>query len=149
MGSRIGLVGDRTGDEAWFMVKYYETYVRKEEFAMTFDEIRDIALSFPEVEEHEVFGGPTFRIRKRFLVCIAKIDPDTLCLKVPDQLERQFLLETQPDVYYLTPHYENFECLLVRMAAVHPEEIRHLLEKAWLTYAPKRLSKAYLESKGV
>jgi hypothetical protein len=53
---------------------------------MTFDEIRQIALSFPEVEEHDVFGSPTFKIRKRFLACIAKIDKDTLCIKVPNKL---------------------------------------------------------------
>ena len=110
---------------------------------MTFDEIRAIALSFPEVEEHMVFGGPTFRIKKRFLASTAKIDPDTLCLKLPDALERKFLMETQPDVYYVTEHYENFDSILIRMSAVQSAEFRHLFEKAWLSYAPKKLVKAY------
>lgn len=57
---------------------------------MIFDEIRQMALSFPGVEEHVVFGGPTFRVGKRFLACIAKIDPDTLVLKVPDILHASF-----------------------------------------------------------
>lgn len=115
---------------------------------MTFDEIREIALSFPEVEEHLVFGGPTFRIRKRFLASTAKIDPETLCVKLPDALERKFLIETRPDVYYVTEHYENFESILVWMPEVHPEEFRRLFEKAWLAYAPKRLAKTYREGKG-
>ena len=111
---------------------------------MTFDEIREIALSFPEVEEHIIFGGPTFKVRKRFLASMAKIDPEnTLCLKMPDALERKFLLETRPDVFYTSEHYENFGSILVRLSALHPEEWRQLFEKAWLTYAPKRLVKDY------
>lgn len=110
---------------------------------MTFDEIRQMIRSFPEVEEHEVFGGPTFRIRKRFLACIAKIDPDTLVVKVPDRLEREYLLSAKPDTYYLTDHYASFECLLVRMPNADPKELHQLFEQAWLTYAPKRLVAKY------
>jgi len=110
---------------------------------MTFDEIRQIALSFPEVEEHDVFGGPTFKIRKRFLACIAKIDKDTLCIKVPNKLEREYLLSAKPEIYYMADHYANFECWLVRMPVADPDELRELLEDAWLTYAPKRLAAAY------
>lgn len=114
---------------------------------MTFDEVREMILSFPNVEEHTVFGGPTFRIGKRFLVSIAKIDPNTLCVKVPDRLEREYLLSTKPDVYYLTDHYANFECLLVRMPLVDPQELRDLVEQAWLKFAPKRLVAEYRAKK--
>jgi len=110
---------------------------------MIFDEIRQMALSFPGVEEHVVFGGPTFRVGKRFLACIAKIDPDTLVLKVPDILQREFLLTAKPEVYYLTDHYASFEALLVRMPNVDREELRDLFEQAWRMYAPKRLVANY------
>jgi hypothetical protein len=113
---------------------------------MTFDDVRKIAAAFPGVEEHLIFGGPTLKVGKRFLACIAKIDPDTLCIKVPNKLEREYFLSTKPDVYYLTPHYENFECLLVRMSLVNPAEVRGLFEQAWREYAPKKLLKAYQES---
>jgi hypothetical protein len=114
---------------------------------MNFDEVREIVLSFPGVEEHVVFGGPTFKVGKRFLACIAKIDKDTLVVKVPDRLEREFLLTTKPDIYYNTDHYANFESLLVRMPLADPVELRQLIEQAWLTYAPKRLVKSYQEKK--
>lgn len=110
---------------------------------MNFDEVRLIALTFPGVEEHLVFGGPTLRVGKRFLACIAKIDPDTLVLKVPDQREREFLLTTKPDIYYMADHYANFECVLVRMSKADRDEVRGLFEQAWRTYAPKRLVKNY------
>lgn len=110
---------------------------------MTFDDIRKIAFAFPGVEEHIVFGGPTLKVGKRFLASIAKIDPDTLCLKVPDAREREFLLSTKPDIYYMQDHYANFECLLVRMSVANPDEIRDLFEQAWRTYAPKKVVASY------
>ena len=110
---------------------------------MLFDDIRQIALSFPAVEEHITFSNPTFRVGKRFLACIAKIDKDTLCIKVPDQREREFFLATKPEIYYMTDHYTNFECLLVRIPDADPDELRDLFEQAWRTYAPKRLLATY------
>lgn len=115
---------------------------------MQFEEIRQIALSFPEVEEHLVFGGPTFKIRKRFLACIAKIDENTLVLKVPDRLEREYLLTEHTDCYYMAEHYENFECVLVRMPLADPNELRNLFEDAWRAYAPKKLVKQYDQEHG-
>jgi hypothetical protein len=110
---------------------------------MNFDEIREIALSFPGVQEYLVFGGPTFKIGKRFLACIAKIDTNTLVLKVPNPLEREFLLTTKPEIYYLTDHYASFEAVLVRIPQADPKELRDLFEEAWRTYAPKKLVASY------
>ena len=111
---------------------------------MTFDEIREIALSFPEVEEYDLFGTPAFRIRKRLLVCYAKVDPiDTVMLKVPSKLEREFLFSSQPDVYYLEPHYEGYDCVLMRISKAGAAEFRELFEGAWRTYAPKKVLAAW------
>lgn len=113
---------------------------------MTFDDIKKIAFELPEVKEYTVFGGPTLRVGKRFLVSIAKIDPDTLCIKVPDSFLRDELLSSKPEIYYMQDHYKSFECLLVRMSVADPDEIRYLLKQAWLTYAPKKLVKEYADA---
>lgn len=110
---------------------------------MTFDDFREIALSFPKVEEYLLFGTPAFRVGKRLLLCPAKVDPDTVMLKVPDKLEREFFLSQKPEVFYLEPHYENYDCLLVRMSLADAAEIRDLFEGAWRTYAPKKVVAAY------
>jgi hypothetical protein len=110
---------------------------------MTFDDVREIGKQFPGVEEHLVFGGITLRVGKRFLACIAKIDPDTLCLKVPDQHERAYLLTTQPEVYYMADHYANFQCVLIRMTHADRDAVRDLFEAAWRAYAPKRVVAQY------
>ena len=110
---------------------------------MTFDDIRRIALSYPGVEEYTTFGHPAFRVGKKFLASTAKIDPDALCLKLPDQLQREFLVESQPDIYYAPPHYADFGSILIRLSQADPEEVRDLFEQAWLAYAPKKLVASY------
>lgn len=110
---------------------------------MTFDEIRQIALSFPGVEEHTILGGPTFKVGKRFLASTAKIDADSLVLKVPDAMQRDFLMKTKPEVYYNTDHYADFGSILIRMSKVELDEFRELFEQAWRTFAPKRLVANY------
>ncbi|MEZ4668406.1 MAG: MmcQ/YjbR family DNA-binding protein [Anaerolineae bacterium] len=110
---------------------------------VTYDDVRQIAIAFPGVEEHLAFGRPTLRVNKRFLACMAKIDDDTLVLKMRDAREREFLLLSKPEVYYLTDHYISFECVLVRMPQAECDELRLLIEQSWLTLAPKKLIAAY------
>ncbi len=110
---------------------------------MNFDDVRQIALSFPGVEEHLVFGGPTFRVGKRFLASSAKIDADALVLKLPDQLQREFLVSSQPEIFYAPEHYASFGSVLIRLSQVDRDELRDLFEQAWRAYAPKRLVTTY------
>ncbi len=110
---------------------------------MTIDDVRQIALSYPGVAEHTTFGSPTFKVGKRFLASVAKIDSDALCLKLPDQFEREFLLDSNPGVFYSTPHYADYDSILIRMSKVDPDEMRDLFERAWRSYAPKRLVASY------
>jgi hypothetical protein len=111
--------------------------------SLTFDDVRQLALSFPGVTEHTVFGAPTFRVGRKFLASTAKIDPDALCLKLPDQLHREFLVESQPDIYYAPPHYADFGSILIRLSQADPADVRDLFEQAWRAYAPKKLVASY------
>ncbi len=112
---------------------------------MNFDDVRQIASAFPGVEEHLIFHTPTLKVGKRYLAGIPKIDHEGLCIKVPDRREREYLLTTQPEIYYLTDHYANFDCLLVKLSLADPAEIRDLFEQAWRAYAPKRVVASYDE----
>jgi hypothetical protein len=111
---------------------------------MTFEEVQQMVLSFPGVEEYLAFGKrPTFSVNQRLIACIARIDENTLVVKVPDQREREFFLATRPNIYYLTDHYALSEVLLVRIPLADPDELRELLEQAWRTFASKRRQERY------
>lgn len=107
------------------------------------DDIREIALSLPEVEE--VAGDrPWFRVRgKGFAWKSRERDGGTLAIRV-DRDEKPLILDAHPDLYFVTPHYANYPAVLVHLDAIGVDELRERLEDAWLIQAPKTLGKAFL-----
>jgi hypothetical protein len=104
---------------------------------VTFDEVRQLALALPEVDEGTSYGTPAFKVRGKFLSRL-KEDGETLVVRI-DMDERDVLMAANPETFYITDHYRGYPAMLVRMAAVDAEELRELLEEAWRLVAPKRL----------
>jgi hypothetical protein len=59
--------------------------------------------------------------------------------------EREFLLEMEPDVFFLHPHYKNHPLVLAYSATLDPEWARANLARIWREMAPKKFLKAYDE----
>ena len=107
------------------------------------DDIRQIALSLPEAEE-EPGERPAFRVRGKLFAWRSRDrDGATLALRV-DRDEKQLMLESRPDLYFQTPHYEGYPGVLVHLDAIDLDELRERIEDAWLIQAPKLLAKEYL-----
>ena len=100
----------------------------------TFDDVRQIALSMPDVEETTAYGMPAFKAGKtRFAgqpVQRADVEPQTLGVMVSFE-ERERLLAARPDIYYLTEHFANYPAVLARLTAMTKTELRELLGIAW------------------
>ncbi len=105
--------------------------------SLTFDDVRQIALALPGVEEGTSYGTPAFKVKGKFLSRL-KEDGETLVVRI-DMDEREVLMAANPEAFYITDHYRGYPAMLVRMAAVDAEELRELLEGAWRLVAPKRL----------
>ena len=109
--------------------------------------IRTIALSLPEAEE---MAGEriSFRVRgKLFAWESRERDGGTLAVRV-DRDEKHMLLESRPDLYFQTPHYEGYPGVLVRLDAIDLDELRERIEDAWLIQAPKKLAREFLDAAG-
>ena len=104
---------------------------------MNFDQVSDLALRLPEVERTTSYGTPSFKVRRRMLARLRE-DGETLVVRV-DPLEREALLADPTGAYFITPHYGDYDYVLVRLALADPKEIRELLVEAWLREAPRRL----------
>jgi hypothetical protein len=50
-------------------------------------------------------------------------------------------MRARPDVYFLTPHYEGWQCVLVRLDAAEDEELLARLEDAYAFIQAKRPKK--------
>jgi hypothetical protein len=102
--------------------------------ALAFAAAREIALALPEVVDASSARGVAFKVRGRLLACTAihsSAEEGTLAVPIDKHL-RATLLASEPRVYYLTPHYESYPMVLVRLTRIRRPALRKLLETAWL-----------------
>lgn len=73
---------------------------------MTWDDVREIALARPLVEEGTSYGTPAFRVKGKLL---ARLRPEDHSLVLPGVGfdEREMLTEAEPAVFHMTPHYQD------------------------------------------
>jgi hypothetical protein len=108
----------------------------------TWADVVAVGRDLPETAESTWFRTPCLRVRKKSF-CRMKEDGETLVVRVVDLEDKDALLRSDPDVFFTTPHYDGYAYVLVRLAAVAPEQLRELIEDAWRVSAPKRVLAAY------
>jgi hypothetical protein len=72
---------------------------------------------------------------------------DVLVFRVADLGVKELLLSDARGIYFTTPHWDGYAAVLMRirdLERLDREELRDLVEEAWLTRAQKRLAKAWL-----
>lgn len=109
---------------------------------MTKDEFRDIALSFPGVEEGMSYGQPAFKVNGKFLTRVRKEDDSAVLVEVGFD-EREMLMEAEPATFHITPHYKDYPSVLARLETLHPGSLKAFLERRWRKAAPKAAVKAW------
>jgi hypothetical protein len=106
------------------------------------DDVRRIALTLPETAERPMYGTPAFYVRRSWFARIRE-EGDALVLPVASEEHKRELVAAQPDTFFGTAHYDGYAVVLVRLAAVEPDELTELLTDAWRLRAPKRLVAAF------
>ena len=98
-----------------------------------FDAVRRIALGLPRVEEGATYGSPAFKVDGKMFACLAShrsAESNTLVVRM-DFDERDGLIAAEPKTYYLTDHYVDYPCVLVRLTRVRHDALRDLLLMGW------------------
>jgi hypothetical protein len=109
------------------VIKGYERYLK-------------IALALPGAEAATSYGTPSVKIGGRILSRWRTEAEGALALRC-DFLDRQILLQTQPDVFFLTDHYLNYPMVLVRLDKISKAVLTDVTERAWRLVAPAKLVK--------
>lgn len=125
----------------------------------TWDEVERIALALPETEERPAYGHRAWRVGSRLFVWerpLRKLELEELGSRAPsgpilgawveDLFVKEAMLETEPEIYFTTTHFDTVPALLVRLDRISVPALERLTVDAWLARAPKRLAAAYLES---
>ncbi len=99
---------------------------------VTFETVRELALALPGVAASMGARGMAFRVRGRMLACKAihrSAEEGSLVVRL-DPARRAKLIAADPEVYYLTPHYEPYPTVLVRLSRIKRETLAELLQEA-------------------
>jgi hypothetical protein len=108
---------------------------------MTFDDVRKIALAWPEVEDGTSYGTPALKVRKKMLVRL-KEDDDSLVMPGIPFDERDMLVESQPKLFYFTDHYKDYPMVLIRLSRAKRATVEPPLRRQWRMLASKAAVRA-------
>ena len=101
-----------------------------------------LARKLPGVEESTSYGTPSLRVKGRILGRLRTEAEGALALRI-DLLDRQILLQADPDTFFLTEHYINYPMVLVRLDHMRRKAMQDLLLRSWRLVAPAKLIAAY------
>ncbi|WP_437722419.1 MmcQ/YjbR family DNA-binding protein [Sorangium sp. So ce861] len=107
---------------------------------MNWEQLCKLGLALPEVVEDIWFRTPALKVRGKSFVRL-KEDGQSVVFLLESVDEQEFLIETQPDIYFITDHYRGYPAVLARLSALRAPECRMRLERAWRLKAPKTLVK--------
>lgn len=113
------------------------------------DTARAIAASFAGAEESTSYGQPAFKVRGRLF---AWVSPDRAAdgalATYVDEAEKELLIDSQPELYFATHHYDGHPIVLTRLELADSHALRDRIEDSWLLRAPKTLVDAYVADTG-
>ncbi len=103
---------------------------------VTYEQVRDFALTLLGVEEGTSYGTPALKVGGRFL---ARLREEGILVVRGGADNQEALITMEPDVYFITPHYAGSWAVLVRLDAIEEAAMRALMVETWRANAPKRL----------
>lgn len=106
------------------------------------DAVVAAGLALPGVEPGTSYGKPALKHRGRMLAATTAPDPGSFVLHVALP-EKEVLLETDPDTFWQTDHYQGWPAVLVRYGMPASERIALLLARAWWDRATAAQRKAF------
>jgi hypothetical protein len=107
----------------------------------TFEDVREFAHALPGVEDGTSYGTRALKVGGKLF---ARLHQNIDCLVLrADLLGREILMQSAPEVFFITDHYRNYPWILVRLAALEKQALPDLIERAWRLVAPKTLVKKY------
>ncbi len=133
----------------------------------TVDDVRGIALALPGTVE--TVGGHTgeaaWRVRsgqfawlrgpsatdERQLAELGRSWPKgpVLGVRVQSLEEKEALLAADAEALFTIPHFDGYPAVLVRLDVVDHHRLAEIIADAWLTRAPARVVRAWLEEHGL
>jgi hypothetical protein len=120
----------------------------KRKTGTTYAAVEKMLLGWPGVELSTSYGRPSLKIKGKFYTWV-KEDGDSIVIGGIGFDERDVLMETQGDVFYITDHYRNSRYVLMRLSKADPAIVAAYLRRRWFEIAPKKLHTAFGETRPI
>ena len=133
---------------------------RRRDRPATLTDVHELAASMPDVTITEGSqANRVYQVRRNSFVFFRNprpdaVDPDTgeryddvIVLWVGSEEEKEALVQDPTNPFFTTPHFDGHPSVLVRasrLAEVGYEELREIIQDAWLARAGKRRAAAWL-----
>jgi len=126
-------------------------------------DLDELALALPQAtKELSDDGRPAYKVHDKVFCFHRGRRPDALdesgdrrddvlMFRVADLDVKDLLLSDTRGIYFTTPHFDGYAAVLVRIPSLERldrDELRDLVEEAWLTRAQKRVAKVWLAEHG-
>src|SRR5438067_11357338 len=124
----------------------------------SWEDVRRIALGLPETAERAHGEQASWRVREKPFVwerplrpadrrALGDAAPDgpILGARVEHLIAKEALLADDPEVFFTTPHFDGYPAVLVRLERIDVDDLEEVIVEAWLSRAPKRVARAYLD----
>ena len=97
--------------------------------SISFETVREIALSLPNVEDGLSYGAPALKVRKKLFVRLRE-DLNAIVLKTTFE-EREELMAADSTVYFLTDHYLEWPYVLVNLENVSLDALSEMVRRSY------------------
>jgi hypothetical protein len=105
---------------------------------MTWEQLCKLGLALPEASVGVWYRTPALLVRGKGFVRL-KEDGRSVVFMLENVDEQEALVESQPEVYFITDHYRGYAAVLARLSRLRTAEARVRLERSWLRKAPAAL----------
>jgi uncharacterized protein YeaO (DUF488 family) len=103
---------------------------------MSWDALKALLLAYPGIAEGTSYGMHSFLLDGKFF---SRFNEKEQGLVVHAEFAlRDALLAREPEVYFTTPHYQNYPALLVRLPRVQQRELAALIEASYRARAKQK-----------
>lgn len=106
------------------------------------DDVVAYALTLPGTALESYYGTPCPKLNKKALAAPGR-EKGSFCLMV-QMGEKELLLETDPDTFWQTPHYDGWPSVLVRYGRAR-DRVETYLQRGWWDRASKEQRAAFGE----
>jgi len=108
---------------------------------MNFENIRNIALSFPETTESPHFEKTSFRVKGKIFLTF-DVPKNQICVKLPQNEQNLFCLYDKATIFPVPNKWGKQGWTLADIGQVPKKMLKDLVTAAFITVAPKKLAES-------